>query len=103
VKILLGISAYVFADISISTGVYLLAGRPMKRSRLKTGSGVHSASYPVGWELFGRFSARDVKLTTHLRQMPRLRTHGAITPLPIQLHDVRLNNGGVNFVPLNCG
>jgi hypothetical protein len=75
----------------------------MKRGRLKTGAGVHSASYPEGSELFGRFSAGDVKLTTHLHQMPRLRTHGAITPLPIQLHGVMLNYGGVNFVSLNCG
>jgi hypothetical protein len=75
----------------------------MKRGRLKTGSGVHSASYPVRAEILGRFSAGDVKLTTHLHQMPRLRMHGAITPLPTQLHGVMLNYAGVNFVPLDCG
>jgi len=102
VKILLGICTDVFANVSFSTGVCLLAGRPMKRGRLKTGSGVHSATYPVGAELFGKFRAGDVKLTTHLH-MPILRTHGAITPLPTQLHGVMLNYTGVNFVPSNCG
>jgi hypothetical protein len=75
----------------------------MKRGRLKTGSGIRLVSYPVRAELFGRFSAGDAKLTTHLHQMPRLKTHGAIPPLPTQLHGVMLNYAGVNFVPLNYG
>jgi hypothetical protein len=70
----------------------------MKRGKLKTVSGFiqHCIQWARNCEL------GDVELTTHL-QMPRLRWHGAVTPLPIQLHGVMLNYAGVNFLPLNSG
>jgi hypothetical protein len=59
-----------------------------------TGSGVHPASYPVGVDLFPRryvYSARDVKLTTHLQLMPRLGTLGAVISLLVHLRGVLFN------------
>jgi hypothetical protein len=48
-----------------------------------TGSGVHTASYPMGTSgsFPGGKSGRGVKLTTHLHLVPSLRMPGSIPPL----------------------
>ena len=47
----------------------------------QTGSGVHPASYSVvTWSISRGWSARGVKYTIHLHQVPRLRISGAKPP-----------------------
>jgi hypothetical protein len=47
----------------------------------------------TNWKLIGRMlivleRSRDVKLTTYLHLVPRLRMSGSVPPLPILHHDV---------------
>jgi hypothetical protein len=59
-------------------------GRDSLLHRVQTGSGAHPAFYTMGTR--GPFSGdkapEGVKLTTHLHQMPRLRTREVLPPLP---------------------
>jgi hypothetical protein len=56
---------------------------------VQTGSGAHPASHPMGMggSFSGGPSSQGVKLTTHIKLVPRSSIH----PLPIRLHGVLLD------------
>jgi hypothetical protein len=60
------------------------AGNFSLHHRVQTGSGAHPPFCPMDTRgsFSGRKAACGVKLTTHLRLMPRSRMHGAISTLP---------------------
>jgi hypothetical protein len=60
------------------------AGNFYPHQRVRTGSGAHPASYPMGTRgLFPwGYSGRGVKMATHLHLVPRSRMRGYIPPLP---------------------
>jgi hypothetical protein len=59
---------------------------------VRTGSGAHSTSCPVGTGAVSPGgSGRGVKLTTHLHLVPRSRTHDAVAPPSVRLHGVVLS------------
>jgi hypothetical protein len=70
------------------------AGNFSHRHHIKTGSGAHSASYPMGTG--GSFPVgkvlEGVKLTTHLQLVPRSKSAwGYSFTTPIRLHGVVLS------------
>jgi hypothetical protein len=60
------------------------AGIFSPRHRVQTGSWAHPAPYGMGTasSFTGDKAVGGVKLTTHLHLAPRLRSRGAIAPLP---------------------
>jgi hypothetical protein len=61
-----------------------VAGNFSLHHRVQNGSGAHPASCPTGTggSFPGGIAAGGVKLTTHLRLVPRSRMSGAIPPFP---------------------
>jgi hypothetical protein len=69
---------------SVSVCVYLITGNFSHHHRVQNGSGAHPASYPMGTRgsFLGGKSGRSVKLTTHLRLVPRSKNVWNYTSTP---------------------
>jgi len=74
-----GISQYSYQATSCATGVQFPVGQDAYLGRnVQTGPGVHPASYPMGKAFLRGQRGQDVKPTTHLNVVPRLRMNGAV-------------------------